>query len=350
MGTSEMENIQYDGPYVWYRNGQVHITSVWNAEGKLSVKEDSLTETEKKKVVLTVPTDQPGVTFSFPLKEKIQEEKSDYKKATRQFVVSDIEGNFAAFRKLLLAGGVIDEKFNWTFGEGHLVLTGDFVDRGAQVTEVLWLIYSLEDKARDKGGYVHYILGNHEIMNLSGDGRYVHQKYKDVSELLQTPLISLYGENTELGKWLRSKNIVERIGDMLYVHGGISRDINTLGMSVKEINELSRPFYADTTYQYPDPRLGVIYMDNGPFWYRGYYSSTPGVAMSQIDSTLEFHRVRHVITGHTLISDTISSWFRGKVINADVHHARGHSEALLIKGKEFFRITPTGEQIPLVSK
>ena len=45
------------------------------------------------------------------------------------------------------------------------------------VTEVLWLIYSLEEKAKAAGGYVHYILGNHEIMNMSNDLRYVQNRY-----------------------------------------------------------------------------------------------------------------------------------------------------------------------------
>ena len=65
------------------------------------------------------------------------------------FVVSDIEGEFKAFRQLLQGNNIIDENFNWTFGNGHLVLTGDFVDRGTLVTEVLWLIYSLEEKAKN---------------------------------------------------------------------------------------------------------------------------------------------------------------------------------------------------------
>ena len=37
-------------------------------------------------------------------------------------VISDIEGNFEAFRKLLQGNGVIDENFNWTYGKDHLVL------------------------------------------------------------------------------------------------------------------------------------------------------------------------------------------------------------------------------------
>ncbi len=50
------------------------------------------------------------------------------------------------------------------------------------MTECLWLIYSLEEKAKAAGGYVHFILGNHEIMNMQGDFRYVQDKYRSKCE------------------------------------------------------------------------------------------------------------------------------------------------------------------------
>lgn len=341
---------QHDGPYVSYRNGQIYISTIQNDHGKYVLRTDSFPESNKGSVILTVATDVPGETFTFPLKQKIEPEKSEFKKASRQFVISDIEANFTALRKLLLAAGVIDQKFNWTFGEGHLVLTGDFVDRGDHQTEVLWLIYSLEEKAKAAGGYVHYVLGNHEIMNLSGDIRYLHPKYAEVSALIGSHYMSLLDEQTELGRWMRSKNIIERVGDMLYVHGGVSADINILDMNAKEINELSRPYYADTMYNYSDPRIAVIYYDNGPFWYRGYYAGTAKASMSQVDSTLAKHRAKYVVTGHTIVADSITTWFNGKVINADVVHAKGHSEGMLIKDGKIIRINADGRQFPLSAR
>ncbi len=345
--SSSLHVEQHDGPYVSYRNGLIYISTVQNDHGKFSLRTDSMPEANKSGITISVPTDTPGETFSFPLKKSIEPEKSEYKKVSRQFVISDIEANFAALRKLLVAGGVIDQKFNWTFGDGHLVLTGDFVDRGDRQTEVLWLIYSLEEKARAAGGYVHYVLGNHEIMNLSGDVRYLHPKYAEVTALMGTHYMSLLDSTTELGRWLRSKNIMERVGNMLYVHGGVSADINLLELKTAEINDLSRPYYSDTTYKYADPRVGIIYYDNGPFWYRGYYGGAAKASMNQVDSTLLHHRVQHVITGHTIVSDTITTWFDGKIINVDVVHAKGNSEALLIQKGKFTRVTPEGKQIPI---
>ena len=104
----------------------------------------------------------------------------------------DVEGNFSALRKLLQANKIITEDFNWQFGKGHLVLIGDFFDRGEQVTELLWFIYSLEEKAKDAGGYVHFILGNHEIMNLSADLRYVNKIFRKCGFIRSKIYIALW--------------------------------------------------------------------------------------------------------------------------------------------------------------
>jgi Calcineurin-like phosphoesterase len=339
----------YDGPYVLYKNDQVFIKTIFDDGGIKSVKVDSVNISQKGGLSLTVATDEPGKTFSVKLKDNLQVEKSEYKKISKQVVISDIEGNFGALRKLLQNSGVIDKDFNWTFGNGHLVLTGDFFDRGDRVTEVLWLIYSLEDKAKAAGGYVHFVLGNHEIMNLSGDLRYLHPKYVQDTALLKENYVgSLYGENSEIGRWLRTKNIVEKIGSILFMHGGISAEMNFIDISLNKINELARPYYPDTTYQYADPKTEIIYSDWGPFWYRGYYQGKTIATIGQIDSTLEKYNVKKIATGHTVISDTISVLHNGKLINTDVHHAKGHSEALLIEGSKYYRITIAGEKFLLM--
>jgi len=336
---------QIDGPYVLYRNNQVFVKTVYENAGMMSVKTDSFSLGQKNDLVVNVNTEEEGKTFPVHLKSKLQNERSMFKKADKIFVVSDIEGNFAALRKLLKAGGVIDDNFNWTFGDGHLVLVGDFFDRGNQVTEVLWLIYSLEEKAEAAGGYVHFVLGNHEIMNMSNDLRYLNPKYIQTTTSLQEHYYTLYSDSSELGRWLRTKNIIEKIGDLLFMHGGFSAEMNRMDVSVTDINSLARQFYPDTNYVYPDLRVDTIFSELGPFWYRGYYKGARLAKQSQIDSTLDKFNVRTIVHGHTIVADTISAWYKGHVIDIDVHHAEGKSEALLIEDKKFYRLTPTGEKI-----
>lgn len=337
-----------DGPYVMYRNNQVFVHYVKPDGAGKKVQVDSFPIADRKKISLEVATDEPGKTFQVQFRDKLSNEKSDHKKASRQFVISDIEGNFAGFRKLLQAGKVIDENYNWTFGDGHLVLVGDFVDRGDQVTEVLWLIYALEEKARAAGGYVHYVLGNHEIMVMSGDHRYVNPKYADNAARIGIHLMTLYGADTEIGRWLRTKNVMERVGNTLYVHGGVSRKVNNMDISMAKMNDLARPFYADTTYLYPDPYTDTLYQDYGPFWYRGYFVGETATAAQVIDSTFAKFRVNKVIVGHTPLRDTVSAWYDGRLINVDTPHAKGKTEALLVEGNNYFRVKPDGTKIPLI--
>src|SRR5688572_7586153 len=274
-----------DGPYVLYRNDSVFVNYIVDSSGVKAVRRDSMSSSAKNKVNLQINTDLPGKTFAVQLKQKLSNEKSEWNGVKKMLVISDIEGNFEAFRKLLQGNQVIDENFNWTFGKDHLVLVGDFVDRGTMVTEVLWLIYSLEEKAKAAGGYVHFILGNHEIMNMSNENDYVHERYKQHALLMNKPYMQLFGANSEIGRWLATKNIVERVGNILFTHGGISAYMNSLNISLKELNAITKPFYTDTTYKYTDDRLNLIFSDFGPFWYRNYYK-TPRANIQQIDSKI----------------------------------------------------------------
>ncbi|WP_165761304.1 metallophosphoesterase [Niastella koreensis] len=327
-----------DGPYLFYKGDTLQMDYIIRS---LPVTESSV---KNKSITFQVSTDQYPNTFSVTLKSSLQNEPAIYPQPEKQLVLSDIEGNFDAFRKLLQANGVIDEQYNWTFGKGHLIFIGDMFDRGQQVTECLWLTYALEDKARAAGGYVHFILGNHEILNLSNDQRYVQEKYKHNIILLKLKYKDLFTGDTELGRWLRTKNIMEKIGDVLYLHAGVAREVNQLDLSLQQINDKVRP-HLDNRDEFKtnnsQPQLMALF--NGktsPFWYRGYYKGRDQESI--IDSTLRKFQVSHIITGHTIVADTISVHYGGKVINTDVHHAEGKSEALLIEHDRFFRLGRSG--------
>ena len=335
-----------DGPYVLYHNDSVFVNYIVDSSGVKAIRRDHMPSSGKNNVSLQINTDIPGKTFTVQLKQQLSNEKPEWNGVKKMLVISDIEGNFEALRKLLQGNKVIDENFNWTFGKDHVVFVGDFVDRGTMVTEVLWFIYMLEEKARAAGGYVHYILGNHEIMNMNNDLGYVNERYIQHAALMNTPYMQLFGPNAEIGRWLATKNIVERVGNILFAHGGISAYVNSLNISLKELNEITRPYYTDTTYKYSDERLNVIYSDFGPFWYRNYYKS-PRASKGQIDSTLDIYGVRHITTGHTVINNEIRSVYGGKVFNTDVHHAEGHSEALLIDDKKSWRVNNKGEKFEI---
>lgn len=336
-----------DGPYVLYNGSGPTVYQFDNG----SFSSTKLSSEKKKKFKVRTDLD---TTFTVTLKPALVTEPSVYPRAEKIMVLSDIEGNFDSFRKLLLANGVIDSNHHWTFGDGHLVFAGDMFDRGMQVTECLWLLYHLESEAKEAGGYVHFVLGNHELMNLQGDHRYAVEKYKSNAQLAGTTIAGLYGENSELGRWLRTKNIIEKIGDLLFLHGGISPAVDSLQLTVEEMNRLVRPYYA-TNGDLPGGRLSVLYRSGtSPFWFRGYYGDIDNISekpsAQQLNNTLKHFGVRHIITGHTIVADTISVHYGGKVINTDTRHAAGKSEALYIDGGNFYRVNTQGEKKLLFSE
>lgn len=347
---SDEQKQTIDGPYVFYTNDSVIVHQIDSASTGISLRRESYDSKEINNIKLQVQTDIPGKTFEVTLRQKHKAEKSVYTKAKKIVALSDIEGNFSAFRKLLQATGVIDENLNWIYGDGHLVLTGDFVDRGDMVMEVLWLIYALEPQAEKAKGKVHFILGNHEQMNMSGDLAYVHEKYMKHAALMNTKYIDHFGKNTAIGQWMATKNIVERVGNMLFVHGGYSSLMNTTEIPLEMLNEKAQPWYADTSFNYPEPLLQLIFSDMGPLWYRGYYYGNSLASTQQIDSTLAIYNVKHIVTGHTVIAHQIVSLHDGKLINTDVHHSQGHSEALVVEGNKKWRVNQAGDRMAIAEK
>src|SRR5215813_2452758 len=98
----------FDGPYVLYRNDSVFVNYIEGDSVNRSLKTDGMKLAAKDGITLNINTDIPGKTFSVKLKSKLTNEKAEYKKVSKMLILSDIEGEFGAFRKLLQANHVID--------------------------------------------------------------------------------------------------------------------------------------------------------------------------------------------------------------------------------------------------
>ncbi len=91
----------------------------------------------------------------------------------RLVAVGDVHGDLAAFRGILAQAGLIREDGAWSGGDAVLVQLGDLIDRGPSTRGVLDFVMALEKDAGKNGGNVVILLGNHEVMNMTGDLRYV---------------------------------------------------------------------------------------------------------------------------------------------------------------------------------
>lgn len=249
--------------------------------------------------------------------------------------ISDIEGNFKKYYQLLIANNVIDSNYNWIYGNGHLVIVGDLVDRGDYVTQCLWLTYHLENEAEKSGGKVHYLLGNHEQIVLLGYDVYCAPKYHHNYESMKKGINQLFSEETELGKWLRKKNSILKSDEMVFVHGGISTEILKYDLSLNQINTEIRRDIA--TQDFESDESVFLLTELGILWYRGLVESTEDydkILETELDSVLTYLDCNTIAVGHTPV-DSISTDFHGKVIRLDVDHYE-NSSALIIENEKIY--------------
>lgn len=336
-----------DGPYVLYHNNDINIHQVVDGKPKLTTRPLSAKQGLKVKVTFSQHADW---NFEVPLKDTIVTEANVYDQPAKMFVLSDIEGEFEGFRALLLAGKVINKKYEWTYGKGHLIICGDLFDRGPNVPEGMWLLYKLEDEAKKSGGYVHVVLGNHDVMNMAGDWRYVAPKYKETANLMQLDYAVLYDTQAELGRWLRSKNVMEKIGNGLYMHGGISPKLPNTGLSLAQINQACRKYLGVKKIDMPEDIKPFFASATAPFWYRGYFNE-PKITQEEMMNTLAYFNVSQFVVGHTITKQNIAFYYSRKVLGVDVNQHRGDSQAAVFRHGKWTKINGEGKKsvIPVVN-
>ncbi|MDR3340876.1 MAG: metallophosphoesterase [Candidatus Symbiothrix sp.] len=264
-----------------------------------------------------------------------------YEDVEKIFCIGDIHGEYDALVSLLKKHKIISEDLNWRFGNGHVVFCGDVFDRGDKVTETLLFIYKLEQQATCVKGKVHFLLGNHEMMALNGNLKYLNKKYKYIQDKLGVNYTYLYNENTLIGEWIRTKNTIVKINDLLFVHGGIHPDIPLRNYSLENINNYVRNYLT-----HKDFNQNALYLTgtNGPLWYRGYLDKDEKrLNMNDILCILKYYNAKKIIFAHTPV-DRISSLYDGKLIAIDVPLTQKNGEGLLIQEGKFLILTLNGNK------
>lgn len=266
----------------------------------------------------------------------------------RLAAVSDIHGQYALLLRLLRANGLVDAQDRWAWGDGLLVVGGDVFDRGPQVTEAFWLLHQLQRQARAAGGDVLFVLGNHETMTLYHDVRYLNPKYADAAAVLGRPYPALYGPGSVIGQWLRQAPAIARVGDTLFVHGGISPQFLAQGIDRDQANARYRHSLGMPKAQVrADPQLAPLYDGKtSPIWYRGYFDGR--ATSDDVTALLQQLGVKRIVVGHTSMAH-VGSYFDGRVIAIDSSIKRGESgELLLLEGGRASRGLLDGQRAPLL--
>jgi hypothetical protein len=272
----------------------------------------------------------------------------------RIVAVGDVHGAYEPLVAILQAAGILDRRLRWAGGRAHLVQTGDILDRGPDSRKALDLLRRLEDDARRAGGAAHLLLGNHEVMRMLGDLRFVspgeygafasansnrtRQAFVDSAPadlrpqlLKETPLgfvemRQAFGRDGEYGRWLRKLDVAVKINGILFLHGGISPA--TAHMDCDAVNAaVRRELTSDLDRTRAEPLASLAAREDGPLWYRGL-AEEPDAFAPQVDEILSGQRARAIVVGHTVAPDgRIRTRFGGKIVQIDTGMQRGYVPA-----------------------
>ena len=278
-------------------------------------------------------------TTTLYLNDKLKRSPATFNHVDSIFVVGDVHGKFDELTQLLMNANLINSSLRWVGRRAHLVLLGDLFDRGPDVTRVLWFLYDLDVQARQQGGFVHIVLGNHEIMTFVNDLRFLSEKERLVASWHRTAYAKMFDiHESVLGQWLASKPGIIKINDILFAHGGVVP--NYAYYSIQAFNDslfsyMHEPVFArllddpiDTTRFSPalwKNRLEFFFSPISPFWFRGYVESD--TLEKYLDAVLKRFDAQLHVVAHTPV-ETIKKFYNGKVIATDLQNAA--TEILLL--------------------
>lgn len=311
--------------------------------------------------------------------------------ADRVVVVADVHGAYHRLVKLLTTTGMIDDQLHWRGGRTHLVSLGDLLDRGPDGRRIMDLLRRLQREAADAGGRVHVLLGNHELMNLMGDLRYVSPadmaSYADPSAASpgENPAPELvrrtaFAPTGTYGAWLLTLPATVVINGTAFVHGGLSplaaattpEAMNTaiagslrellasrqalaaagVLTSAEEIDDAAARLQGelakgDAASAIPETMRSSarrfveladepLFGADGPFWYRGTAWCHPIIEQPVLDGALAAWHVQRVVVGHTPTPDhRMRARLEGRAILADTgmlaSHFHGRASALILE-------------------
>ncbi len=282
----------------------------------------------------------------------------------RIVVFADVHGAYEQLVAVLRETAVVDESLRWRGGKTHLVGLGDLLDRGADSRKALDLLMRLDKEAQTTGGAVHVLLGNHEVMNIAGDLRYVSAaEYAAFSGESDASLreatwravikkdpaalraefdsafppgyfghVQAFSPDGQYGRWLMERPYLIVINDTAFVHAGLSPMVASLGLEatnqalhaqlrnyldiwrsttqalnlVRPIGFQDRPATLETMQALPESEAiarlqdGELFTPAGPTWYRGQALCYQYTETANLEGALAKLGVKRVIEGHTV--------------------------------------------------
>eukprot|EP00930_Biecheleria_cincta_P088070 TRINITY_DN77305_c0_g1_i1.p1 TRINITY_DN77305_c0_g1~~TRINITY_DN77305_c0_g1_i1.p1 ORF type:complete len:362 (-),score=36.16 TRINITY_DN77305_c0_g1_i1:25-1062(-) len=242
---------------------------------------------------------------------------------SRVIAVADLHGDFDHTLRLLKNANLIEvtdvvgesrvteegrpfsryRGVKWIGGDATLVQLGDLVDRGTYARDLYALFSELRlQAAATSSGRVVNLLGNHDLMNVLNDLRYVSKE--DYAEFggpeQRKKAFSATG-------WI-GRQIVDDFhaafvaGETLFVHAGLLPEHAREG--VEALNDAARQQLREAMNSGGHQERHLL-RSTGPFWLRRFATGSELRICDQLQETLSLVNAKRMVIGHTQVDDGI---------------------------------------------
>ena len=309
-------------------------------------KSSPVAETESHSAAVTATASaMPGETKP-ALDEPTTDASECRSPATPRIVaIGDLHGDLKAAKRAFLLAGATDDKGKWVGGALTVVQTGDVLDRGDDEFELLAFLDEEQAAAEKAGGHVIRLNGNHEVMNVQGDFRYVSERgfasYANEPTTLRPELAELpqnqrgraaaFLPGGRMARKLGAFPVVWIVGETVFAHGGVLPNHLRYGL-----DSMNREIGAWMRGEAALPKK--LQGDHTPFWVRDYGEHTDADVCSKLGKVLTALKSKRLVVGHTPQRGGITFECGQKVARIDVglsaYYGNNPTEVLEIKGDE----------------
>ena len=263
---------------------------------------------------------------------------------SRVVAFGDVHGDLSAARAALRLAGAIDDSDRWIGGDLVVVQTGDQLDRGDDEQAILDLFERLRVEAAAEGGEFHALLGNHELMNVRGDLRYVTEggfvDFDDATEFdpddpsleafepQQRGRMAAFLPGRPYAMMLAQRDVIYQRDETVFVHGGVLPAHAAYG--IDRINGEAREWIRGER-----DRPEVLVGSDSPQWTRLYSDDPDAEACAVLADALQQLGAKRIVMGHTIQRGGIAPACDGAAWRVDVGmaaHYGGPIQVLEIVG------------------
>ncbi|MGC4070459.1 MAG: metallophosphoesterase [Polyangiaceae bacterium] len=244
----------------------------------------------------------------------------------RIVAVGDLHGDLKAAIGAFKLAKVLDATRKWIGGNSVVVQTGDVLDRGDEERALLEWLNKVAERAHALGGELLRLNGNHEVMNVGGNLRYVSASgFSDFAAELTSPVPPALASVPERargrmmaflpgGSWAKRLSqfpVVLIVNDTVFAHGGVRPSHVDYGIDRMNA-EIAAWMKGDAAL--PQALSG----DDSPFWIRDYGDDVSEASCTALDVVLKRLSATRLVVGHTPQKHGISFACGGKVARIDV--------------------------------